>query len=116
MSILLVEDSERIRRLVRAILAALPAPIVEAASAEEALTLAEADSHRFELLITDLSMPGLNGIELARRLRERFPSLGVLCMSGHSPPAGPPGDIHFIQKPFLPDELLGKVRELLRAR
>jgi DNA-binding response OmpR family regulator len=116
MSILLVEDSERIRSLVRAILSAIESPVVEADSAEGALALAETGSDRFELLITDLAMPGMSGLDLAMRLRERHPSLRVLCMSGHTLPSVPAGDIHFIGKPFRPDEFLAKVRELLDVR
>jgi DNA-binding response OmpR family regulator len=113
MSILLVEDSERIRTLVRAILSAVPSPLIEADSAEGALALIESDSDRFELLITDLAMPGLSGLELATRLRARNPDLPVLCMSGHTLPSGAAEGIHFIEKPFRPDEFLLKVRGLL---
>lgn len=116
MSILLVEDSDRIRSLVRAILSSVPSAIVEADSAEGALALVEANEARFELLITDFAMPGLSGLDLASRLRERFPDLRVLCMSGHRLPASAANGIHFIEKPFRPDQLMAKVQQLLSGQ
>jgi CheY-like chemotaxis protein len=113
MSILLVEDSERIRALVRSILSQLPVPIVEAETAERALAVLQSRDGAFELLITDLAMPGMSGLELASRLRLTYPQLRVLCITGHDLPAAGVEDVHFIQKPFRPDELLSKVRELL---
>lgn len=110
-TILLVDDSHRIRPLVRAILGGLDCQIVEADSAEHALTLATAPEGRIDLLLTDITMPGMNGVELAHRLRERYPDLQVLYMSGYALPAIGK-DMHFIEKPFRPDALLEKVREL----
>jgi DNA-binding response OmpR family regulator len=112
MSILLVEDSQRIRALVCAILRSLAVPVVEADSGEAALALAE--ERCFELLITDVALPGMSGLELARCLRQRYPDLPVLCMSGHTLPSEPSGDVHFIEKPFRPDVFLSRVRGLMR--
>jgi DNA-binding response OmpR family regulator len=113
MSILLVEDSQRIRALVRAILGSLATPVVEADSGEAALALADANSDCFDLLITDVALPGMSGLELAKRLRQRHPDLPVLCMSGHTLPSDPSGDVHFIEKPFRPEVFLARVRDLL---
>jgi CheY-like chemotaxis protein len=112
-TILLVEDSSRIRRLVRDILIGLGWEILEASTAEEAVTIAAASLAPIDLLLTDLEMPGMSGLELAGELRGRFPAMKVLCMSGHVLPAVPLDDVHFIEKPFLPHALLAKVRQLV---
>ncbi len=117
-TLLLVEDEPSIRRLARILLERLGYSVLVAADGEEALQAAVAAPRPPQLLLSDLVMPRLGGVELARRLRERLPGLRVLYMSGYS--AQPDsltralalGDA-YLSKPFTPRELAGRVREVL---
>lgn len=97
--------------LVRAILAETGWTLLEVSSAEEAL----ANDQPVDLLVTDLNLPGMNGLDLAHQMRDRTPELKVLCMSGNLLPSASHNDIHFIQKPFPPQALLDKARRLLNS-
>ena len=108
-TVLIVEDAERIRMLVRAILADTGWTLLEVSSAEEAL----ANERPVDLLITDLNLPGMNGLDLAHEMRGRRPELEVLCMSGALLPSASHNGVHFIQKPFHPQALLDKARQLM---
>lgn len=112
-TILLVEDSDRIRPLVREILKDLNCQILEAAAAEEALRAAATHSGDIDLLLTDIAMPGMSGLELATELRRHYPRLQVLYMSGYMLPSATSTGMHFIEKPFRPDALVRKVRQIL---
>jgi two-component system, cell cycle sensor histidine kinase and response regulator CckA len=75
----------------------------------------------FELLITDVVMPGMSGWVLGKRLSERWPDLRVLYISGYTEDVMKDGGVvgqglPFLQKPFLPADLLGAVRKLLDSR
>jgi DNA-binding response OmpR family regulator len=85
--------------------------------AEEALALAYHEPH-IDLLVSDVIMPGLSGLELGRRLLARRPTLRVLFVSGYATQAieaerGLPEGAELLAKPFHPDELLARVRRLL---
>ena len=58
-------------------------------------------------------MPGMSGVQLAERVRQRYPQVKLLCMSGYEVNLGEHSGIEFIEKPFRPDQLLEKVREIL---
>ena len=95
--------------------------MLQAASAEEALPLATSHSGRLDLLLTDVIMPGASGPELARRLLEKRPGTRVLYVSGYTDASmasqGALDDgAYFLQKPFTPESLARKVREVLDAR
>jgi DNA-binding NarL/FixJ family response regulator len=85
MRILIADDNERVRRGVVAILSAEPGWEIcgEAADGEQAITMAQ--SLRPDLILVDVSMPGLNGLEVARRLRQDLPQCRILIMSQHDP-------------------------------
>ena len=119
-TILLVEDQDDVRSIVRATLMRHGYTVVEAARPEIALRVAEEQSH-FDLLLTDVVMPTMSGRDLARQFQQRRPALRVLYMSGYTDGAivqhgmlDP--SVAFIQKPFTPDGLLRKVREALDGR
>jgi CheY-like chemotaxis protein len=118
-TILFVEDDSTVRRLGAGSLARKGYRIIEAETAEEAITLAaSASSPRPQLLITDLVLPGLSGRELAVELAGRDPSLCVIFTSGYpsqalAPVAGLEGRFAFLQKPFAPKALYAQVRTLL---
>ncbi|HEY2804474.1 MAG TPA: response regulator [Gemmatimonadales bacterium] len=117
-TVLLAEDQESVRRAVSRILADRGYTVLAAASGEEALRMAEARDEAPQLLITDMIMPGMTGVELARRLRERVPSIKVVYMSGYTGEAISgretlnPGD-SLVQKPFTVDSLARAVRAAL---
>jgi CheY-like chemotaxis protein len=119
-TILLVEDQDDVRSIVRATLMRHGYTVIEAARPEIALRVAEEESH-FDLLLTDVVMPTMSGRGLARQLQQRRRDLRVVYMSGYTDGAivhhgvlDP--SVAFIQKPFTPDSLLRKVREALDRR
>jgi CheY-like chemotaxis protein len=89
--------------------------VLAAADPQEALHLLEGHAGPVDLLLTDMRLPGLNGPELADRVRIARPGVRVLFMSGsdaeHSPDAPPDAD--FLRKPFVPQELTDRVRRAL---
>lgn len=117
-TILLVEDEEMLRKLARQTLSGYGYRVVEAANGDEAIATAEKHGEEIHLLLTDVIMPGMNGRELSNRLVETRPQLRVLFMSGYTDDAIVHQGVldesaNFIQKPFAPDSLAQKVREVL---
>jgi CheY-like chemotaxis protein len=117
-TVLVVEDEPEVRRLTCEILKAHGYRVLEAANAGEALLLSERHPAPIHLMITDVVMPGLTGRELAERLSPLQPGLRVLFMSGymentiaHRGLLDP--DVAYLQKPFMPEQLLTKVRATL---
>jgi PAS domain S-box-containing protein len=118
-SILLVDDEEGVRRLVSAILHSNGYDVLEAPNGPAALAVYEKNAHKIDLVLTDIVMPQMTGLELGDKLTERSPGLRILYMSGYrdNPVAnGTDAPRPFLHKPFTPDVLLGKVREVLDAR
>jgi PAS domain S-box-containing protein len=119
-TVLLVEDEESVRELVRVTLAARGYKVLEAENGEAGLRVAEAHGDEIDLLITDVVMPGMGGRELAKQLLQIRPHLGVLYLSGYTEDtilhqgALDPGTA-FLQKPFTLQNLARKVREVLRV-
>jgi two-component system, cell cycle sensor histidine kinase and response regulator CckA len=119
-TILLVDDTDMVRRLARDVLSAAGYHVLEAGGADEALQVAGKQSDAIDLLVTDVVMPGRNGIELADRLRTTHGELPVLYISGYTDMAIVRDgllsqDVAFLQKPFTPDDLLRKVRQILEV-
>jgi len=117
-TVLLVEDEPAVLELARTLLDRLGYEVQTADAPGEALRLAGAHAGRFHLLITDVVMPGMNGRELARRLREMHPGIKVLFMSGYTADViarqgvlDP--DVEFVEKPFAIRDLAVKVRRAL---
>lgn len=120
-TILLVEDEEIVRRMARMILEANGYRVLEAALGEEALLLCYQHAGEIDLMLTDVIMPGMSGRVLAERVGVLCPELPVLYMSGYTDDAivrhGLLGDLlEFIQKPFAPETLTRKVRNVLDTR
>jgi two-component system cell cycle sensor histidine kinase/response regulator CckA len=120
-TILLVEDEDAVRGLTRRCLEASGYTVLQASNAEEALALAARFDGRLDLLLTDVIMPGASGPELSRRLLERRPGTRVLYVSGYPDAAmashvALDGGASFLPKPFTPETLARKVREILDAR
>jgi PAS domain S-box-containing protein len=117
-TLLLVEDEDAVRALVRNVLREKGYRILEASRGEEALELAEQFGGPIDLLVTDVVMPQMNGRELARRLTTLLPRIKVLYISGYADNAvwyqgGLDSGGAFLQKPFSPEALARKVREVL---
>jgi len=117
-TILVVEDNEPLRRLVCGVLEAKGYTLLEAGSGEEALKVIEAHTGPLGLLLTDVVMPRVNGPELAARLAPLHPEVKVLYMSGYTDNAIVHHGIldngaRFLQKPFTPEALARKIREVL---
>jgi PAS domain S-box-containing protein len=117
-TVLLVEDEEAVRALANEILATSGYTVLQACHGAEALDLADRHQSRIDLLLTDVVMPGIGGRELVERLGPRRPDMRVLYMSGYTADAlGKHGvleaDTALLAKPFTPDILMKKVREVL---
>jgi CheY-like chemotaxis protein len=114
-TVLLVDDDQRVRETIRMMLERAGHRVVEAESAEDAINQVNT-MESVDLLVSDLQMPGLSGLELFDRLVERLPSLRVLFISG----AASPADLRTItrkgallEKPFSAKMLATKVHEIL---
>jgi two-component system cell cycle sensor histidine kinase/response regulator CckA len=117
--VLLVEDEAGARQGLAEILAMLGYEVVAAASAEDAAQRQRGGAQRFDLLLTDMMLPGKSGIDLAADLKERFPALKVILMSGYTEEVlrhrVQNGDARFLQKPFDIATLARAAREALNG-
>lgn len=115
-TILVVEDDGDLRELITWMLVRAGYRVAEAADGVEALALLEGDSGFPDLVLLDLMMPRLSGIELLQRLRARSATktLPVVVVSAIADRAVPPGAHAYLQKPVSRDELLEAVHEALQ--
>jgi two-component system, cell cycle sensor histidine kinase and response regulator CckA len=118
---LVCDDDDDVRRLLAAVLTMRAYTILQARSGKDALEVAGRHQGPIHLLVTDLVMPDLGGIELAAELRRRDPGLCVLYVSGYTEDAAnlsEPLDPHtrFLSKPFLPRDLTSAVFSMLEQR
>jgi PAS domain S-box-containing protein len=119
-TILLVEDEFVLRRMLREALSKAGYRIWEAGNGANAMDLWGSKLEQIDLLVTDIVMPVMNGLQLAQELRKRRPDLRVVFMSGHSDDViaaqpGPGPKLDLLSKPFLPEVLVRKVAEILRS-
>jgi len=119
-TILLVEDDEPLRELAVAILTQSGYAVLAAKNPEEALHLSSDPATAFDMLLTDVVMPGMNGRELSKRIAEQRPRIPTLFMSGYTTNAIVhqgvlDSDVAFLQKPFTADVLRARVRQVLDA-
>ncbi|HUB33132.1 MAG TPA: response regulator [Bryobacteraceae bacterium] len=120
-AVLVVEDQAEVRTYVAAALRSYGYRIFQAADTESALLLCEREQGHLDLLLTDVVLPTGSGKELADQIRDRWSGIRVLYMSGYTDDATmrhglPAQSANFIQKPFRPEQLALKVREILTAR
>jgi two-component system cell cycle sensor histidine kinase/response regulator CckA len=117
--ILVVEDDTTVRELTGRILENGGYTILTAGSAEKALEIL-ANGGPVDLMITDMVMPGMNGMELSQEALQTRPDLPILFISGYTDDPGirlgVPDGLPFLSKPFHPNELLSKVRDLLKKK
>jgi two-component system cell cycle sensor histidine kinase/response regulator CckA len=120
-TILLVEDEPIVRALIRAVLERTGYTILEAPDGPTALAVAN-DHPEIDLLLADVVMPGMTGLEVARRMNSRRPGIPIVLMSGYAEEGLPllaarDTELGFLAKPFTTEALEGTVREALdRAR
>lgn len=116
--ILIVEDEETVRELACEIVSSKGYITLSAANPEEAIKMAGNGIGHIDLLLTDLIMPEMDGVELSAKLKKINPSLKILIMSGYSDKefqrnGGIKENMPYIQKPFSPSELLKRIRSIL---
>ncbi len=117
-SILLVDDEDGVRLVVSRVLKSKGFKVTECANAEQALGVLS-DRSDFDLLLTDMIMPGMDGETLIKKVREAYPNMKSLLMSGYSEDMARHGssenkDLEFLAKPFELNQLLDKVKEVLQ--
>lgn len=109
-TILVVDDDEAIQKLIHRVLAPEGYTILQARNPPEALEICHTHPTPIHLLLSDSVLPQMPGRKLTELLLTLRPEMKAICMSGRMPEEG---DRHFLQKPFLPDFLCLKVREVL---
>ncbi len=119
-TILLIEDQDVVRSVTKRLLEAAGFQVIDAHGGQEALALPPELLSKLDLVLTDVVMPVLSGVDIAERLAERRPELPVLYMSGftrdevlHDARTDLPA--HFLQKPFTRDQLIARVKEVLAS-
>ncbi len=117
-TVLVVEDEEMVRRLAVLGLRAHGYTVIEAPDGPAALEIASRPETAIDLVVSDVVMPGMSGPDLGRRLAELRPEAALILASGHAEAVvlgeqASRGGAGFIQKPFTPEELARKVREVL---
>jgi DNA-binding response OmpR family regulator len=120
-TILVVDDERVTRRVAYRILSDEGYRVFEAASADEAMSVLDMAHRYIHLVILDVVMPVVDGVQLGQEILANWPSLRLLYMSAH--PAEVLGEhgladlrVRFLAKPFTHDELLGKVQQALDRR
>jgi two-component system response regulator HydG len=118
-TILIVDDDPVFLDLLRSYVRACNLPFVEAHDGQEALD--KLREERFALVISDLQMPGISGLDLLREVQEHFPETGVIIITGYGDPHSyteviQSGAIDFLAKPFFRDELEAKINRALREQ
>ena len=118
-TVLVVEDEPRVRRLAVLGLRARGYTVHEAADGAEAIRVARRVGDTIDLIVSDVMMPGMSGLELVREFASIAPRARALLMSGHADPAfleeGSDLRQAFLPKPYTPERLARKVREVLDA-
>jgi two-component system, cell cycle sensor histidine kinase and response regulator CckA len=120
-TILVVDDQPFARRVAYRIFSEAGYRVLEAGDGEEALDALHLTRGRIDLLVIDVVMPKLDGVELAGRVWEEWPDKRILFMSAHAAQVlAEHGlaylDVPFLAKPYTRDEALAKVRDALERR
>lgn len=117
-TLLLVEDDDMVRRMARRALEKYGFNVLEAENGEEALRVSKEYEGSILLMITDMVMPKISGLDLAKHIQSQRPEMNILYMSGYTTNSSFHNQIldaqlAFLQKPFTPKVLMSKVREVL---
>jgi CheY-like chemotaxis protein len=116
--ILLIEDEKRLSEFIKRALCENGYAVIEAMDGAEAMRVFEAEGHRFDLVLSDVVLPGIGGLDLMDALLEKKPDLKVLLSSGYTDhksqwPIIEEKGYRFLQKPYNLIELLKAIRETL---
>jgi len=117
-SVLLVEDQDAVRKFARLTLESQGHQVIDVENGEAALKFAQGGG-AFDVLISDITMPGIDGRELTERILALQPDVGVVLMSGYAPDSDRDESFDravFLQKPFPPADLLAALDKSLRLR
>ncbi len=120
-TVLVVEDEGALRKLMTKVLERAGFHVVEAKDGEQAVEICKSGAEPLDMVVSDLAMPKLNGLQLKEAVSGLCPKLKFLLISGYAEdvvedPTILRTDTNFLEKPFLPDELILKVREVLRGK
>jgi two-component system cell cycle sensor histidine kinase/response regulator CckA len=117
-TILVVEDHVLLLKLIKDILEDAHYTVLAANSAKKAILVEAAHSGTIDLLLSDVMMPGMSGPDLAKTLKKQRPKMRIILMSAY-----PDGALlvlnygwHFIQKPFMPLALVGRIKDVLCSK
>ena len=117
-TILVVEDHPLLLKLVKEILEDAHFTVLTASSAKKAIGIEAEFPGTIDLLLSDVMMPGMSGPDLAQKLKEERPKMRIILMSAY-----PDGALlvlnygwHFIQKPFMPQALVGRIKHVLTSK
>ena len=118
--VLIVDDEESMRLLVARAIAMDGHEITTASDGAEALEILDGADGRFDLMLTDIVMPGMDGIELAKRAAERNAALKIMFITGFAavalhPASGAPKQAKVLSKPFHLREIVSEVDRMLKA-
>jgi DNA-binding NtrC family response regulator len=114
---IVVDDEPAIRTYLRAILKREHLQTLEAGTAAQALQIIQEMDGQLNLMIADITMPGdMNGLDLAHSVRNAFPSIPIILISGFLDTAGMKTcAFEFLQKPFVPEKILAAVRRAVNC-
>jgi len=118
-AVLIAEDDETMRKISKRILDGAGYGVLLAVDGKEALRIIKEDPRAVSVLLTDVVMPELDGVGLAREVLANYPHIKIVCMSGYADKQDELGKVlgaavGYIQKPFAPDDLLKKIEEAFR--
>lgn len=119
-TVLLVEDESALRKLMTKVLEGEGFQVLGAKDGEQAAAICKSWAEPIDMVVTDLAMPKLNGLQLKEIVADLRPTAKFLLMSGYpedvvEDPSILPTDTAFLEKPFLPEELIRKIRQVLRS-
>jgi two-component system cell cycle sensor histidine kinase/response regulator CckA len=119
-TVLVVDDDSLALDLIELMIAPLGYKVILAESGEEALEVAENNGGKIDLLLTDIMLPGLTGLDLVKQFIKKYPKTKILFMSGYLCPSVAHQDVAhsekaFVLKPFTTDTLAKKMRAVLQS-
>jgi two-component system cell cycle sensor histidine kinase/response regulator CckA len=117
-TVLVVEDNDPVRVMLGRILRGAGYNVLEASHPDRAREICAQPAVSIQVLLSDVVMPNMNGVELVNELRTKRPEMRIVLMSGYSGAAMTshgqiPADVGFLEKPFTPDSVLAKIRDAL---
>jgi two-component system cell cycle sensor histidine kinase/response regulator CckA len=113
-TVLVVEDERVVREMLLAVLARFNYRVLVATDGLEGVELYRAHGERIDLVLLDLSMPGLSGIEVLAQLQSINPAVCVVILTGFAEDNPALAEIELVHKPFRVDELIGVIKRLIR--